>query len=351
MTAQGSIRRRRETCWWEPTYDPALVGVMAAGQWDFSHNRGPTRCHFDGADLTKEIKIGLSRVFREVVFTDCDFQGYFSHSAQLVFDNCRFIGFDFGLSTWINVKFSNCKFTRVSFGQTKFENCEFRSCDWVKIGISPNALEFTSTYFSSSAEFISAAFTNLDKDVLDKNKTNARDQTLRLEVTKATIARRILKMLQQEGDELAFYDAVRTFQLQHCRSGKSTATQTFFDVKEKKYTRALACLSIVSWTLEGIILRVFGAANGWGATVTKPVMLSVVSMLLFAGIYRLICVPTKVAPPLQRSFDISIIAGYTNYGSELDSITISIQNSQIFVSIILYSITFATIINRLSRVR
>lgn len=324
---------------------------MAPGSWDFSHNLGPNRCVFSGDDLTIWLKAGNRRVFRRVAFTDCDFQGYFSHSAQLVFDDCIFVGCDFGLSTWTNVKFSKCAFKRVSFGQTKFDNCEFRTCDWEDIGISPNALELTSTYFSSSAKFIGAAATNLSADILAKNGVTVMGQGLRLEVTKATVARRVLKMLQEEGDEIAFYDAVKTFQLQHCVSGRATAILVLTDSKELLRRKVLSMLSICSWTIEGLILRTFGAASGWGATVTRPALFSIFNLAMFALIYQFLCSPTKQASSIQRAFDISIIAGYTNYGAESDTLTVCMQNMQIFLSSVLCAITFATIINRLSRVR
>lgn len=351
MPSQPVIRQRRATCWWEPTYDPSLVGVMTPGSWDFSHNIGPTKCQFEGTALATHLGTGGDRVIRGVTFTDCDFQGYFKHSAQLVFDRCNFYNCDLGLTTWTNVKFSNCTFDRVSIGQTRFENCEFRSCAWEKIGLSPNGLEFHSTYFSNTSDFISAAYTNLDASVLALNSASGRDQKLRLESTKATISRRILKMLQAEGDEIAFYDAVRTFQIQHAISRQALAIQRFHDSTEGYLSRASAPLSIAGWFAEQYILISFGWINNWGASVTKPATISVINFVSFALIYEFICHSTVSASAWQRSFDISILAGYTNYGKELDHVTILFQNINLMIAVILYSLTFATIVNRLSRVR
>jgi hypothetical protein len=324
---------------------------MAVGSWQFDHNSGPRLCMFNGADLKDHIDSGGTRVFRNVVFTDCDFQGYFQDSAQLVFDSCHFLGCDFGLTTWTNVKFSKCNFKSVSFGQTKLNNCEFRACAWERIGLSPNGTELNSTYVSNASALINAAFTNLDINILQSHNVDYNQQKYRLEHTKATVARRLLKLLQQEGDEEAFYDAVKTFQLQHASSMAAHAkgvirTNSFFSA-----SGSLAFITVLRWQLERVLLEVIGALNDWGASVMKPILASLVSLFIFGILYHTFCSPTKLASAFQRSYDIAMLAGYTNYGSESDSITILVQNVQLLISIVLYSVTFATIVNRLSRVR
>lgn len=348
MPIQTKIRRRRETCWWEPTYNPALVGKLKttklqAGSTEYE------RCHFEGVQLQEYFDDGGSRIIRGVKFKSCDFQGTFSHTAQLVFDDCQFEDCDLGLSTWENVKFSKCRFNQVSLGQTRIINSEFRSCHWTKIGLSPNGTELESTYFSNSEQLIASAYTNLDVTVLSAKNASADEQISKLENTKATVARRILKLLQAEGDEAAFYNAVKTFQLQHAEYRKADAkyklkTERGFKSKIKN------SFSIFSWWTEGYILWIFGTINDWGASVVKPLVFYATSMAFFGFLYALLP-PTKEANPIVRSFEISILAGYTNYGSEENFTLVLLQCFQILISIVLYSITFATILNRLSRVR
>lgn len=352
MDQKPQPRKRRETCWWEPTYDPSLVGAMETGDWAFSTGSDQRKSHFSGKDLVTLIEVTRNRVFRHRRFFDCDFQDNFKYSAQIVFDNCEFHNCDLSLTTWIDVKFSNCIFNRVSFGQSTFIDCEFRSCEWHNMGLSPNGTKLESTYISNSESFINSAATNLDPSVLEKNGTDASEQLSKLESTKATLARRILKMLQNEGDEIAFYEAVKTFQIQHAKFRVSD-----FQHKSKKNgigkcEKAKLKFWAMTWSIEKNILKAFGYMNDWGASVVKPIYLSIANMMVFFGIYCII--PSSLEnseSPLQRSFDISILAGYTNYGSEKFSIALLAQNIQILLSIILYSITFATVLNRLSRVR
>lgn len=247
------------------------------------------------------------------------------------------------------MKFSNCSFIKVSFGQTKIENCEFRSCIWEDIGISPNGLELSSTYLSNVSDFIAAAATNLDPVVLQANKADGQSQKLRLENTKATIARRFLKMLQDEGDEDAFYNCVRTFQLQHATSQMASARLRLRDRSLGLWTRSGAALAWVTWLGERELLRSIGCINGWGSSVIRPMLWIFGCIVAFSGIYSVSSTLLNVHP-LQRSFDIAIIAGYTLYGTE-ESLVTAIQDIQLIISVVLYAVFFSTVVNRLSRVR
>jgi uncharacterized protein YjbI with pentapeptide repeats len=308
--------------------------------------------------LITYMKDSGARVFRNVTFTSCDFQGHFYNKAQIVFDHCHFVNCDLSLSTWENVKFSKCNFNKASFGQAIIKNCEFRSCKWSKIAISPNGTELFSTYFSNPSEFISAASTNLDTEVLREHAKSAEEQALRLQNTKATIARRILKMLQEEGDEDAFYDAVKTFMLQNATSEMASKTLGKLELKTLNKRGMSGCFKSLclsfqwfAWLLEREVLRIFGAINRWGASVTRPVGCMLVSFLVFSLIYEMFATTTISAGPIQKSFDISILAGYSNYHKEENIETYIMQNIQIIISVIFYALFFSTIINRVSRVR
>lgn len=325
---------------------------MKMGNWDFPDRIDQRQLHFSGIALQDFIKSSRVRVFRGRRFFDCDFQDTFEHNAQIVFDDCQFNNCDLSLTTWKNVKFSNCIFNRVSFGQSTFIDCEFRSCQWHEMGLSPNGTKLESTYISNAESFINSAATNLDPSVLERNKTDAGEQLSKLESTKATLARRILKILQNEGDEIAFYEAVKTFQIQHAKFRVSDFLYRSTKSEIKTWERTKLKFWAFTWKIEQNILRLFGFMNDWGASVVKPIYLSIINMTIFIIIYHF--VPSSIGneeSPFQRAFDISILAGYTNYGSETFTGALICQNIQILLSIILYSITFATILNRLSRVR
>lgn len=346
----GELRIRRKTCYWEETYDPSLVGKLSDGSWDFAHDTGPTRRFFTAESLDTFLESGGSRVFKGVTFKECDFQGYFYHESQIVFDNCRFENCDLSLSTWENIKFSHCKFEVASFGQAIIKNCEFRSCDWHRIAISPNGTELSNTYFSNPCEFISAASTNLNTEVLQEQGVEPEVQALRLENTKATIARRILKMLQEEGGEDAYYDSVRTFLLQNATS-EMASRKLRMRTASGRCEKFMLKLQLSAWWLEREVVRAFGAINRWGASVTRPVGCMVFSFFVFALIYEVWATSTISAGPLQKSFDISILAGYSSYNSEGSLFTHIAQNIQVVVSIVFYTLFFATVVNRVSRVR
>ncbi len=311
----SEVRSRRRKCFWEETYDPSLVGALTDGNWNFEFDIGPTKRFFTGEALKTYLDGGGSRVFKHLIFTDCDFQGHFDREYRIVFDNCKFRNCDLSLSTWENVKFSSCKFEIVSFGQAIVKDCEFRSCEWKKISISPNGRKLFSTYFSNPSEFIGAASTNLDLEVLERQGVDPNVQRLRLENTKGTVARRILKMLQEEGEEDAFYDSVTTFLLQNATSEMATRLLRRLTAAGK-LEKILLTGQWFAWLLEREVVRIFGAINRWGASVTRPIGCMIVSYLVFALIYNLWAASSISASPMQKSFDISILAGFSSYNKE-----------------------------------
>lgn len=326
------------------------MGAMAPGQWNFAHNLGPTQCHFDGAAYVAAAAASRHK-FARVNFTDCDFQGFFDSPIQVAFDTCTFVGCDFGLTTWTNVKFANCTFTRCSFGMTVLNNCEFRGCDWAEIGISPNMLQLNETYISNPSEFIAAAYTTTDLTILAAHNADLNTQLTKLEETKATIARRILRNLQEEGDEAAFYDAVKTFQLQQVKARQRRA---WYEARHanSQLDQIAAELRHAVWASESVLLKIIGKLNDWGASITRPIIATAILTLVFAAVYHWICnVTVANGASLQRSFNITLLAGYGNYNAEKDLLTIIVQNVHLVLATLLYAITFTTIVARLSRVR
>lgn len=72
-------------------------------------------------------------------------------------------------------------------------------------------------------------------------------------------------------------------------------------------------------------------------------------MVAFTVVYWFIG-STAENPAFIRSFDIATLAGYTNYGTETGAMQY-IQASQLAISAVLYTINFATVVSRFSRVR
>lgn len=168
MSQAAANRLRRKNCYWEPTYNPGLAGQMVDTRWDFVGAKGPEHCFFSGESFRASLLNGAPKKEANIVFRECDFQGFFEPESQYVFDKCQFIKCDLGLTTWKNIKFSRCEFTESSIGQTRFENCEFRDCKWKKIGFSPNETEFVRCLVSNVEDCVNSAYTNLDKSELSR---------------------------------------------------------------------------------------------------------------------------------------------------------------------------------------
>jgi hypothetical protein len=290
--------------------------------------------------------IGVS-VVEGQTFTDCDFQGFFVFATQMILKNCRFEGCDLALTTWENVKFSRCTFRRSSLGQTIFKRCEFRDCIWENVGFSPNETTLEQTLVTNPEDCVASAYTNLDQAVLGPRGVRPEKQAYKLEATRSTIARILLRNLQDVGDEETYYRAVKVFELQQAKARRDRA---IYNVKfGEDGSRIRNSISAALWFCDEYFLRTFGALNGWGASVARPLGALGVSVLIFAAFYALLD-STSTDNPLLRSFDISVLAGYTNYGSE-SGLIVLVQAVQLAISVVLYTVGFATIVSRFSRVR
>ncbi|HYI64931.1 MAG TPA: pentapeptide repeat-containing protein [Allosphingosinicella sp.] len=280
-------------------------------------------------------------------FVDCDFQGFFVFKTQMVIKGCSFEGCDLALTTWENVKFSSCTFRRSSIGQTTFRRCEFRQCHWEDIGFSSNETSFEHVLVTNPENLVASAYTNLDPQILSTKGITPQYQLYKLEGTRSTIARLLLRNLQDVGDEQTYYQAVKVFEL---HQAKARWSQAWYEFKfDKQKSRLRSAISAGLWFADQTILRLFGALNGWGASVARPLSILVGTIFVFAMIYALLDRPED-DNPLLRSFDIAVLAGYTNYGSASGFI-LFLQAFQLSLSVILYTVGFATIVSRFSRVR
>lgn len=346
---EGAIGRfRRKNCYWEPTYNPELVGKMVDTPWNFVGAKGPEHCFFHGESFEESLKNGAPRKETNIVFRECDFQGFFEPESQYVFEKCHFIKCDLSLTTWKNIKFSKCKFIESSIGQTRFENCEFRDCNWEKTGFSPNETEFVRCLVSNAEECVNSAYTNLDKEVLSTRNILPLYQKMKLQGTKSTIARMLLRNHQEIGDENTFYRTVKTFEK---RQSIAKIYESFYGVMYEKWLlKPFYLIKTLSWLLEILFIVVFGALNGWGASISRPLIWLIIVAAVFACVYSGMSSSLEVSA-YQRAFDIGILAGYTNYGAEKCVFARIAQSIHLALSVVLYTVFFATAAARFSRVR
>lgn len=343
-------RARRTRVYWEPIFDQEAKAPTRT-KWDFEHNRGPAGCVFFAVDLIQAVNGGLKSIFEGINFSACDFTGIFDLSPrEIVFKNCKFFSCDFGLSTWRKAKFTGCEFKKCSFSQSNWADCEFRGCSWVDTGMSGNAMDMTTTVITNPGSFVRSAYTNQDPVILAKFGTSPFYQAMRLEGTKATVARSIVRMLVNVGDEGAYYEALRASSNQSTLAKISEAAYQFCQKGFKNKPLATFRLSLHS--LEYLILNVAGFVNGWGRSIARPFMIGVALIMLFSLIYLV----TNVAPDISSAFvkaaEITLLTGYTNHTSgELEGWKRYLMLWNMTAGLLWYVVFIPTLVNRISRVR
>lgn len=348
MSKVPGPRARRSQCYWEPIYNPALVGKLRSRDWDFTKDAGPVESFLDLSNIQPYIAAGGSRIFKHVRFRDCDFQGVSSNTAQVVFEKCEFIGCDFSLSTFVKFKFARCSFERCSFGQATLIDVEFRDCRWKEIAASSNETVLEKVYVSNPGAFNNALWTQLDKEILESRKVIPSYQWFRHELSKATIARTLLNNHRTIGDDGTFYESVRVFETQQAYS---KACRAFYSVRDGVMTAPWFIAKGVFWFTELALLWIFGLLNAWGASALRP-LLALVLLFVGGGFFYRVFFGREVSFPFQASFDVTMIAGYTK-AVPLDA-TQALQgafSAHLILALIMYSVFFATIVARLSRVR
>lgn len=280
-------RRINSNSFFEPIYDPELSKKLRPddfkkGSWDFSQQKGPCRFIFLGEDLKKN---GDYPRVDSVTFLECDIFGI--QGKAVTFKNCIFTKCDFR-GEFINVKFSNCTFDSSSISLVKFHNCQFRECVFIKIGASGNETQFVLSDITNPGDFIRAVSTNLSH--LPK-ETTKEYQLLRLEQTKATLARVILGNQSTEGSDLSYYDAVRASTIYGTRSRGVDAKLKLprFDNQESREKRGkgnellaqvTSPLIQISTFCELFILRTAGLANAWGRSIFRVISIGIAIVLL-----------------------------------------------------------------------
>lgn len=343
------IGGRRTDGWWEPTFAPALEGTLSLRSWDFASTTGPKNVFLSGDQIAEGASDGKILRFQNLTFENCDIQGVFDHRPSIVFHECRFHGCDFGFSEWVRVTFRRCEFKKCSLALTTFEECEFRDCEWEEIGLQGSKTDFIRTFITNPTEFINAGFSGL-KPGREQDKEHVSNQAYRLEGTKAQVARTILASHKEVGDDDTFYESARLHDLQQAKAKlRRDWHRLWFG---KGVCGKLRGLSIIPHLLETCILCILGIANDWGATLLRPVMALCLTFIAFALVYRFVPILGAGDNYLQKSFDITTLAGYGNQVAKDQSIPLRIvEGAQLLISILLYTTFFSTAVTRNSRAR
>lgn len=345
-----AARRRRTASYWEPIYDPADTTPFPTHDWDFQHNRAPAHVTLSDAGLQASVLAGRGARFNSIRFVKCDFFGLFDLAPrEIVFYECTFEECDFGLTTWKRAKFTRCTFVRSSFSQSNWTDCEFRACKWKQIGLSGNATDIKTTIITNPAAFVGAAYTNLDADVLKSKGVSPVYQDMRLQMTKATLARSIVRMMLDIGDEGAYYDAVK---LDANASITSKMFERAYEVRTASVSRRLvAAARYVFYALEYAVLNAAGAVNAWGRSVGRPVCVGAVLIAIFALIYSAID-NVAIFEAAIKSADITLLAGYTAYsGADVALFPRLVMLGNMLIGVLWYIVFVPTLVNRISRVR
>jgi uncharacterized protein YjbI with pentapeptide repeats len=344
--ADGHIGHRRRTGWWEPTYAPALDGSLTTWDWDFSDNTGPSRRFVNGATLSAKVEKGDTYKLPGLTFRECDLQGDFKPGSIVLFDECKFIKCDFAFSSWKDTNFRKCTFEDCSFSLATFERCEFRDSTWIRIGLQGSKTEFIRCFVTNAADLVRAGFSG--RRANDATLHHRLYQWHRLQGTKAHVARTLLLGHQQVGDDHTFY---RTARLHDLQGSYAKIAQNIFSICYGPRRLRSFIVLLVNF-LENVILRAFGLLNGWGSSSIRPLLVMLIFFLLFGILYSYLPFGVTIDRPFQKSFDLTTLIGYGNQTAPAEAVTLAVfQDLHALLSMVLYTVFFATIVSKLSRAR
>lgn len=338
---------RRADCWWEPIFNPDLQGKLVKGSWDFSQTAGPLGKYFLGADLKNLVKKAEQHEIREIKFIDCDFQGKFDPETIVMFDECTFVRCDFAYSDWKDTHFRLCTFESCSISLASFSRCQFRDNTWISLGFSGSKTEFHNCQITNPAELVGAGVSRTRKS--DKPRRLKLYQWYRLQGTKAHLSRTLMLSHESTGDEQNFFEIARTHDLQ--QSFAKIAKAVFNLIFSEEQGRIRSLLQLMFGVIENLLIRFFGAINGWGISTLRPLSSLVVIYVAFAFFYYYGDY-ASLERAFQKSFNITILAGYSNeYSPDMSGNLVWIQNVQAIVSIVVYTVFFGTVLSKVSRAR
>ncbi len=350
IEAPAKASRKRKENFWEPIYNPRDHEDYKKRDWTFDHEKSFERCRFDTSLIT-------NLTISKIVFSNCDFSG--NAPKYTHFKNCTFALCDFGSSVWRHSKFSECTFDQTSISSSSFIDCEFRQCKWGKTGFSGNTTVLTGTVITNPKDFIASAVTGLNPKPGDET-SDENHQRFRLEKTKATVARTLLKTLTLTGEEQTYYEAAKVADLQSLRARRvERQYNASYTIRKRSF---YSLLKYVEWLyhysiffallIETAIINSFGFINAWGASIFRVFLTGVFMLIGFSAVYYNIGYCKTYTDSLITGFDITLLIGYTKHETK----DLPIHQQLLFASngllgLIWYAIVVPTIVNKISRVR
>ncbi len=328
-------------------YNPLAVDSFPYGDWHASCKHGAAWKTLGASELSDVVRSGFFPKAKDVTFTSCDFFGFFE--TVVVFEGCKFIQCDFGLSAWRRAKFTNFEFHNTSFTQCEFIECEFRSCDWMGTGLSGNETRFDKTLIDNPEQFVDSAFLNIDDKTLKSKGTSRDKQLVRFWETKSVVARQLYNDLKSTGDEDSFYKACKAFIQATCRYKFERAWRPGNrkdGIARRRYTPKLFAA-----IFEIVLIRLIASINKWGESVIRPLIFLALCFFVFSGVY--FALGFEPFPgSIRKSFEITSVAGYTRGASAEPTKALLVTEWLNLVSaIVFYTVFFSTIVSKICRVR
>lgn len=342
------IGDRRKTNFWEPIYGPEVTVSSEPHSWDLEADPSPTRSFMAGGTLVQQILEGKMHKVKGVTFTLCDFQGRFHVPSIVIFDGCHFVGCDFAYSVWNSAHFKNCSFIASSLALASFEKCEFRGCKWDRIGVSGNKTDLTRTFIENPGDLASAMSSGLDP-AKAAIKAHACYQWYRLAGTRAHVLRSIMISHATVGDEHVYFHTVQLHELQRNRA---RLYEDWYHLRYSPKPRKLKALrQMAPHGLQLALIWLLGWTNNWGESVSRPSLLFGAIFAIFGIIYAFVPFMPAIDHPWQKSFDITLLIGFTNHNSPGQWPLTLVQDIHAVLAVTLYTVFFATLISKLSRTR
>ena len=203
------------------------------------------------------------------------------------------------------------------------------------------------TVVTNPEAFISAAYTNLDPDVLRQNNTNVSYQRMRLEQSKAKLARLLVSNLERHGDDKGYYEAIATYVDQGLISQLAEVRHKKFSKKNPYWNSLLIGL----YQLERFIINLSGKMNGWGRTVARPALIGACLIGVFGLLYSQVGVES-LPRSLMAAYDITLLVGYTKHATKNSPWLMELLYAlNALLGLWWYAVFVPTVINRISRIR
>jgi len=340
------IGHRRQDCWWEPIYDPEVALEPDPYDWDIARDACPSRRYIAGQTLDTHATPGDTFKVNRATYRECDFQGTFRANPLFMFDECRFIGCDFAYSSWQNAHFRKCAFIGTSLSLSSFKRCEFRDCTWERVGIGSKT-EFAGTFISNPSALIAATVSQTDPK--DKSRKHRVYQWQRLLTTRAHVLRSLMLSHGTVGDEHVFYEIVKLHELKRLTARMA---EDLFNIAFSPLVGKIANgVALLFHLLNFVLMSLFGLTNKWGESVSRPCLAFGLIFWGFAEVYQRWKFNTAIPHPFQKSFDITLLVGYSNQVALNDLQLAIVESAQVTMAVIIYTIFFSTMISKLSRAR